>query len=172
MKKVFIIFLLPVFLFGIIGWQWMFFLKLYSHEKQEWNRGDEKGNQEIVVVSKAHSSETFFVNDHELMHKGKLYDVKYKEKKGEAIVCYCERDGAEENLLSSFDLKTKDSFGNSFSANSKTQKIVKLSIFENAVKFLSLTPIQQSQNLISYLEPPFRLSSVSESFFDLRSHSR
>jgi len=168
MKKAITLSLLPVFLFSILGWQWMFFLKLYSHELKEWNRVPSEREQALVVIRIADGKaekETYFINGHELIHNGKLFDVKVKTKRGNDLLCYCERDASEENLLSSFNLKTKDSFDNSFAADSKTQKVVKLSIFENEGTARLQVPVVTGLDLNPCFKIPFRLSSVCDSFF-------
>lgn len=131
MKKAITLTLLPVFLFGIIGWQWMFMVKLYTHEFREWRSVSENETLEkIIIHSHDGKRDSYFINANELVHQGKLYDVKHKEIKDGDLICYCERDGSEENLLASFNLKTTDHFGTLLSSKANSQKVVKLSVFQ------------------------------------------
>ena len=128
MRRIFTLSLLPVFLFSIIGWQWMFLVQLNSfHENYELRIGK---NLEIITVAKSNSFKTFFINDHELVHEGKLYDIKYSETTGDDMICYCERDNDEETLFSSFETHTRNCFDHTHSSGPKTQRVVKVSIFE------------------------------------------
>src|SRR5690349_24245377 len=75
MKKAVALLFLPVFLFSILGWQWMFLLKLFSHEMEEWSGRNGTNNLEVVIVSASEKDgQNYFLNEHELMHDGKLYD--------------------------------------------------------------------------------------------------
>jgi hypothetical protein len=168
MRRIITLSLLPVFLFSIIGWQWMFFLKFYSHEFKEWNSISGEEEFEVIVIKAAEapgSRDTYFINKHEVIHHGKLFDVKLKKRRGDDLVLYCERDGAEENLLASFDSKTKDTFGNFLSANRKTQKIVKLTVFENLHELMIFNPGPFCEDLIPCPETFFCSSSAVNSFF-------
>ncbi len=168
MKKVFTIVLLTVFFFGIIGWQWMYLLKLSSHQTEKWGSGSFSNSTNVFVFNsgdKKTLSQTYFVNDHELIHEGKLFDIKKVTEKDGWLICYCERDGDEETILSSFDLKTKDSFDNSFSGNSKTQKVVKLSLFEKVNLESWAKPVLKIKNKIHSLQFLFHSSAFADSFF-------
>jgi len=168
MKRFLTLALLLVFMFSIIGWQWMFLLKLNSHESRQLNNRPDADALEVIVLSNADAGsdgKTFFVNNHEIIHNGKLFDIKFKTKRGDDIVLYCEADGAEENLNASFDLKTQDVFGNTLTSKSSSQKIVKLSVFEQVNEISSLTPSLSINDLKTFSSPPHCLSALVNSFF-------
>jgi hypothetical protein len=168
MRRILTLTLLPVFLFSIIGWQWMFFLKVYNHEFLELNRMPADDDLEVIAMKTsdgAAKSDIFFINSHEFFHHGKLFDIKFKKSTGDGLLLYCERDGAEENLLSSFDLKTQDALGYTLAANPKIQKIAKLSVFES-VHANAVMPILLCRKVSHAGEGLFHLPTVLNSIFD------
>ncbi|MEO8088398.1 MAG: hypothetical protein ABI763_16380 [Bacteroidota bacterium] len=165
MKRTLTLAMLPVFLFSILGWQWLFFLKLNAIEKEEWHGGFEKDNLEIVVVSSENSGETFFINEHELIHEGKLFDVKYKEFKGSLIVCHCQRDNDEETILSSLDVHTNNCFDNKCSSSPKSNTITKLSVFESAKLLLEVKPDCGVHMILESVCYNFFAAGTTDSFF-------
>ena len=143
----------------------MYFLRLNSLQEEGWNGTEEMNNLEIVIVSQQHTKSTFFLNSHELVHNGKLYDIKYKIARGDEMVCYCERDSEEENLLSSFDLTMKSTDGKVPSANSKTHLILKLSDFENTYRCDFLRNLRFSNSSLSGIAGVFYNPVFIDSFF-------
>jgi hypothetical protein len=133
MKKVIILALLPVFLYSIIGWQWMFALMLSSHQEKEWTAFFHEEELEIISVNTNDLGihDSFLVNDHELFHHGKYFDIKFKKTRGNEIIFYCHPDEEESALYSSLDTHLKDEAALSNPANQKLLKIVKLSVFDN-----------------------------------------
>jgi hypothetical protein len=132
MKKAFILSLLPVFLYGIIGWQWMFVLSLNDHQAEEWSAHYNEGELEIITVKIGdnNNSDTYLVNDNELFHHGKYFDIKYKKRSVDEMVFYCHPDHEEEGLYASLDQHVKDGTGTTSSSNQKLLKIFKVSDFE------------------------------------------
>src|SRR5436190_22467462 len=129
MKRVVILALLPIFLYSIIGWQWIFALKLYAHQVKEWTAFFEEENLEVIsVMNDVQNHDTFVVNGNELYHKGKLFDIKYKKRRGDEVVYYCHADNEEHEMFTSLDQKIKDDQGNSCSKQ-KLLKVVKVSDF-------------------------------------------
>lgn len=143
----------------------MFFLKLNSLEENNWYKEGNSSALERIEVSSVGSRGTYFINEHELVHDGKLYDVKHKESKGDAVVCYCERDGNEEELLASFDVHTKNCFSHTATSKTKTPRVVKLSVFEKAAPPFELDARCASAMIIEMVRDPFLSSVLSESFF-------
>jgi len=133
MKKAITLALLPVFLYSIIGWQWMFALRLYSHQEKEWTAFFDDEELEVITLGaddlKSHDS--FLVNDHELFHHGKYFDIKYKKRRGDEIVFYCHPDEEEAGLYTSLDTHLKVEPGLSTTSKQKLLKVVKVSVFEN-----------------------------------------
>src|SRR6188768_1354480 len=102
MKKIITIALLPVFMFSIIGWQWMFALRIYAHQVREWSSFADDELEIITVSASEKGHDTFQVNDHELFHHGKYFDIKFKKRRGDEIVFYCHPDTEEEGIYASF----------------------------------------------------------------------
>ena len=143
----------------------MFALKLHMHKmNEEMMQPDEQ--PECIIFSSAESSTTFLLNDHELIHDGKLYDVSCMEKKGDKVICYCERDGEEEDMLAAYSVKTKEAFDSGTASSvSKVQKVEKISAFS-----VAKTIILQCNNFFTNEKRfsiiiPFRITSVKASVF-------
>jgi hypothetical protein len=155
MKKTIILALLPVFLFSIIGWQWMFALRLYSHQEKEWTAFFNEEELEIIAVSsndlKNHDS--FLVNDHELYHHGKYFDIKFKKTTGNQIVFYCHADKEESGLYSGLDSHLKDEAGLSNTSKQKSVKVVKLSVFEKVQDTIFFGPEKIHQSVLASNTP-------------------
>jgi hypothetical protein len=158
--------LLPVFLFSIFGWQWMFIVKLYSHEEAQWNSADANETYEMIAVPVNGNSEgTYFINGKELIHQGKLFDVKFKMLNGNRMLCWCERDGSEENLLSDFNGQTLTHFDTAISPESKSLKVVKVSVFESLRAYCYCFSNSSQDNLTSFFKIPFHSSAITDSVF-------
>jgi len=165
MRRVLTLALLPVFLFSIVGWQWMFFLKLNSIEEKEWNEAGEMRGLEIVIVSMENPGRNFFINDHELVHDGKLFDVKYKEVAGNSYICHCERDHDEETLLSSLDVQTQNYFDNSHSSKPNSTSVTKISVFETTTIPFELSLSGSMDVILKSTCAPFISPGSIDSFF-------
>ena len=131
MKKVLILALLPVFLFSIIGWQWMFAIQIYKHQLTEWRADYDEQNLEVITVKAGDGrKDTYILNSHELFHHGKFFDIRYKKKNGTETIYFCHADNEEGKLFTSLDSKLKDEQDHSTSAKQKLMKVVKVSVFE------------------------------------------
>jgi len=136
MKRAVTLVLLPVFVFSIIGWQWMFVLRLYTHQVEEWSTSAVNEKLEIVSLTDGtHGGETYLLNDHEIFHHGEYLDIKYKVRKGDEVIYYCHHDNDEKDLFKSYDNKIKDT-SDMTSSNDHVQKVVKLSVFDNSIEDL------------------------------------
>jgi hypothetical protein len=133
MRKTITLFLLPVFIYSIIGWQWIFVMQLNDHQSKEFSSYYEDEELEMITVNAndVQGDETFLVNNHELFHHGKYFDIKYKKTKGDKIVFYCHSDKEEGSLYASLDLRLKDASGMAKSSSQKSPQVVKLSVFDN-----------------------------------------
>ena len=132
MRSTIVLTLLPVFLYSIIGWQWMFAMRLNEHQTDAWSAIYDEEELEIISVKAddAKNHDTFLVNDHELFHHGRYFDIKYKKRRGDEIVFYCHPDHEEEGLFASFDRHVKNDEGTTTCSKQKLLKIVKVSVFE------------------------------------------
>ena len=93
MRRAVVIALLLTFVYSIIGWQWVFALRLYAHQVKEWTAFFDEENLEIITIKNdAQHHDTFLENGHELYHKGKLFDIKYKKRRADEVVYYCHSD--------------------------------------------------------------------------------
>lgn len=166
MKRVIPIALLPVFLYSIIGWQWIFFLQIYSHEMNELNNfsGDES-DLVVLQLCETNPEGLVFLNAHEIMHNGKLYDVKFRENRGAYTLLYCRHDGGEENLFAAFDLKVKDCFGYENQGSQKMPKVIKVSAFENTKRMASVNAQLHVVTMMQTDETLFRQFPFVNSFF-------
>jgi hypothetical protein len=132
MKKAVILTLLPIFLYSILGWQWMLVFRLNDHQANEWSASWEDEDLEIITVKidGNNDGETYLVNGHELFHDGKYFDIKYKKRRGDEIVFYCHPDHEEQGLYASLNQHVKEDAGTSGCSNQKLLKVVKVSDFE------------------------------------------
>lgn len=165
MKRILILALLPVFLYSIIGWQWIFALRLYAHQVNEWTAFFDEEDLEIITIKNdAQHHDTFFVNGHELYHKGKLFDIKYKKRRADEVVYYCHSDNEEHEMYTSLNQQIKDDLGTSACGKQKLVKVVKVSDFANQSQDI-LFDQKEFCEIIFLYSGPLRLNLRGTSVF-------
>jgi hypothetical protein len=103
--KIFTVILLAgLFLFNAIGYQLVFAFLIFQQEVEMHSLIAESGSEslELIVIDSSDHPELLIVSEKEFFYKGCLYDVKFKEYKGNKMVFHCKKDEKELNLLNHF----------------------------------------------------------------------
>src|ERR1051325_1090096 len=138
MKRALLYVFLLVFVTNIIGWQWLFVRIQNLHHEKEWSSMPARNEGEEIVsirIAKEITGEAFQVNDHEIIYKGKLYDVTHVQKTTNESIYYGVEDQPEEDLIATFNVVIKNNISESASVHSKNTKPVKLALSDYMPSF-------------------------------------
>jgi hypothetical protein len=104
-KKTVLVFLVIAFLFNCIGGYLLFFILQKGIHEENWTFNTSKENLEQLTVINL-TGEVFRINAHEIVYKGKLYDIVAVKQNKKGTKYVCRQDRKEESLQNRF-LKTQ-----------------------------------------------------------------
>jgi hypothetical protein len=100
-KKTVLIFLTIAFLFNCIGGNLLFFILQKEIHGENWVFNTNKENSEQLTVINL-TSDVFRINSHEIIYKGRLYDIVAVKETNKGTKYICKQDGKEESLVKRF----------------------------------------------------------------------
>src|SRR5438105_1670061 len=132
MKQLFLFLLLSVFLFNMAGIPWLFVRQQKLHQQKTWKSIESHSKKgDFIDISK---DGCIVINDHEIIYRGKLYDIRNKQINENKMDYACTEDKEEERLINVLDDLVKSNSSSSYaSVFSKTLKIFKTIIQDSFV---------------------------------------
>src|SRR2546429_3553046 len=102
MKRFLLICFVLIFLLNLMGWQWIFIHEQNLHRESAWNSiksEKSKAAEDIIKVSDKACNSICLINSHEMVFRGRLYDVRNIKKTGGETIYYCSADNEEEQMI-------------------------------------------------------------------------
>ncbi|MBE0646285.1 MAG: hypothetical protein IH596_00720 [Bacteroidales bacterium] len=139
-------------LFNFMGYWVIFEVNRYQIRKEMESSSAGKRPIEVIEISNTDSSSDLrWVNEHEFVYQGNLYDVIYTSPRSSKKVYYCIHDKKEQNLVKAFQHAN---------TSKVTQSLLNL-IVHNAMPVLSLSAEFEIPREVIYPHITIQLCQVS-----------